>query len=73
MKTLLGGINTGIRSRGVLPRFAIPDPILDQNIPFSTYVFRPGARFSKVPKTFQAQQAICKIVIRLFKKAVLLL
>ena len=34
--------------------------------------FPPGARFSKVPKTFPARKAICEIANRLFWKADLL-
>ena len=33
---------------------------------------RSGARFSKVPKTFRAQKAICESTNRLFSKADLL-
>ena len=33
---------------------------------------KPGARFSKVPKTFRARKAICEIANRLFWKADLL-
>ena len=37
---------------------------------FGTFEKRvPGARFSKVPKTFQARKAICETVNRLFWKA----
>ena len=32
----------------------------------------PGARFSKVPKTFRARKAICEIANRLFWRAGLL-
>ena len=35
-------------------------------------VKRPGARFSKVPKTFRDRKAICEIANRLFWKAGLL-
>ena len=35
--------------------------------------FAPGARFSKVPKTFRARKAISKTATRLFCKASLLI
>ena len=36
------GVLLGIFVRGVPPGSPNPDPISDQNIPFSTPVFRPG-------------------------------
>ena len=36
------GVLLGIRGGGVPPRSPNPDPISDQNIPFSIPVFRPG-------------------------------
>ena len=46
---LMQGIFIGILGGGVLPSVPNPDPISDRNRPFSTPVFRPGARFSKLP------------------------
>ena len=37
-----GGVLLGIFGRGVPSGSPNPDPISDQNIPFSTPVFRPG-------------------------------
>ena len=37
-----GGVLLGILGRGVPPGSPNPDPISDQNMPFSTPVFRPG-------------------------------
>ena len=37
-----GGLLLGILSKGVPPGSPNPDPISDQNMPFSTPVFRPG-------------------------------
>ena len=37
-----GGGGGGIFGRGVPPGSPNPDPISDQNIPFSTPVYRPG-------------------------------
>ena len=37
-----GGVLLGILGRGMPPGSPNPDPISDQNIPFSTPVFRPG-------------------------------
>ena len=37
-----GGVLLGILGRGVPPGSPNPDPILDQKMPFSTPVFRPG-------------------------------
>ena len=37
-----GGVHLGILGRGVPPGSPNPDPISDQNISFSTPVFRPG-------------------------------
>ena len=45
---------------GVLPGSPNPDPISDQNMSFSTPVFRPEARFSKVPVTFRTRNQIFK-------------
>ena len=39
----------GILGGSVLPGSPNPDPISDQKMSFSTPVFRPGARFSKLP------------------------
>ena len=37
-----GRVLLGILGRGVPPGFPNPDPISDQNMPFSTPVLRPG-------------------------------
>ena len=50
-----GYVLLGILGRGVLPSSPNPDSISDQNMPFSTPVFRHGARFSKVPVTYRAR------------------
>ena len=39
----------------------------------SFMLYHPGARFSKVPKTFRARKAICEPANRLFRKADLLM
>ena len=44
-----GGLLLEILGGGVPPSSQTPDPISDQKMSFSTPVFRPGARFSKVP------------------------
>ena len=44
-----GGLLLEILGGGVPPGSQTPDPISDQKMSFSTPVFRPGARFSKVP------------------------
>ena len=43
-----GGLLLEILGGGVPPGSQNPDPISDQKMSFSTPVFRPGARFSKV-------------------------
>ena len=43
------GVLPGILGGAVPPGFPNPDPISDQNMSFSTPVFGPAARFSKVP------------------------
>ena len=44
-----GGLLQGIFGGDVPPGSSNPDSISDQKISLSTPVFRPGARFSKVP------------------------
>ena len=59
-KRFTRGVLLGIRGGGVLPDSPNPDPISDQNMPFSMPVFRPSVRFWKLPiaKTFRARKAI---------------
>ena len=54
-----GGVLLGIFGRGVPPGSQNPDPISDQNIPFSTPVFRPG------PQNPYPFSDLCCIVIKL--------
>ena len=50
-----GGVLLGILGGGVPPGSSNPDLISDLNMLFSTPVFRPGVRFSKVPVTYRAR------------------
>ena len=54
-----GDLLLGIFGRGVPPGSQNPDPISDQNIPFSTPVFRPG-----LENTYSCSD-LCCIVIKL--------
>ena len=59
-----GGKGWGALLRSIIgsfpPGFSNPDLISDQKILFSITIFRPGARFSKVPVTLRARNQIFK-------------